>query len=100
MQVTGGDGDPECISELSSSAARKQSVHKAGPSRISAHPPEDNGAADDWLCQRRLDALKAIDEGSFSYVAGLSRPSPLLTVGPCYAAVFGLKYAWSRVLAF
>ncbi|KAF8481075.1 hypothetical protein DFH94DRAFT_737840 [Russula ochroleuca] len=66
MHVTGGDGDPECISELSSSAAREQPVRKAGPSGISEHPLEDNGAADEWLSQRRLDALRAIDEGSFS----------------------------------
>jgi hypothetical protein len=75
MHVTGGDGDPECISELSSSAAREQPVRKAGPSGISEHPLEDNGAADEWLSQRRLDALRAIDEGSFSCVASLSRLS-------------------------
>jgi hypothetical protein len=88
MQVT---GDPECTSELSSSAAREQNVHRAGPSGILTHPPENNDAAVDWLCQRRSDALKAVDEGGFTYVtyiASLSR----LSCSPCYAAAFGLNY--------
>lgn len=59
MQTTGSGGESECISELSRSAAVEPNDRKAEP-WISAHD------------ERRLDALRAIDESSFSCVASLS----------------------------
>jgi hypothetical protein len=72
MQATGGDNGSECIPELGGSAARER---KAEPSGISARPPEHNDAAVHnvhILDQRRIEALKALDERSFSCVASLS----------------------------
>jgi hypothetical protein len=91
MLTAGGDSDWGCISELSHSAAQhsEQDDHcKAGPSGIpAAHPSpseENNDAAADRLCRHRIDAPEAIDEGSFSYVAGLARA---LAFSLCYAAI-------------
>jgi hypothetical protein len=80
MQTTCGDNDSEGISELSRSESavpaepEQDDRFKAGPSGISAHPPEkNNDAAADMLNRRRIDALRTLDESSFSCVADLAR---------------------------
>ena len=74
MRTTYGDRE---LGRSESTAPEQDDHCKAVPSGISAHPPEkDNEAAADSLCLRRIDALRAIDEGNFSCVAGLARVSP------------------------
>jgi hypothetical protein len=69
MRTTCGDRE---LGRSESTAPERDNRCEAAPSGISAHPPEKTNDAAADMQRLRIDALRAIDEGDLSCVAGLA----------------------------